>query len=107
MIDAKIKDNCPRLSDLIQKSVEKVAKEMVGVELITEEVNPSADRILEQFIDGLEWCDDRAEVEEHCIKFLKVLEKMKGNFGKASKKLRDQWMEAAKCELSISLSLNS
>ena len=107
MIDAKIKDNCPRLSDLIQTSVEKVAKEMLEVELITEEVNPSVERILEQFIGGLKWCDDQAEVEEHCIKFLKVLEKMKGNFGKASKKLRDQWTEAAKCELGISLSLDS
>ena len=80
---------------------------MLEVELITEEVNPSAERILEQFIDGLRWCDDQAEVEEHCIKFLKVLEKMKGIFRKASKKLRDQWMAAAKCELSISLSLDS
>ena len=82
---------------------------MLKVDLITKEVNedPSAEKLLEEFTEGLEWSDKQLEVEEHCIKFLKVLEKMGGNFGKASKKLRDQWMAAAKCELSISLSLHS
>ena len=110
LIVAKRDEQKTDLSKLIQKSVGKVSKKMLEVDLITKEVideDPSAERLLEEFTDGVKWSNNQLKVEKHCIKFLKVLEMMKGNLRRASETLRDQWMEAAKCELSISLSLDS
>ena len=108
LIVSTINNNYARLSDLIETCIREVANEFFQVQLINESVknNPTSEKLLKEFTSGMEWIDNQSDMEERCKKFLKVCQKMGGNFSLVSQNFKCEWIEATKQEMGISLSLD-
>ena len=109
MIVAVINNNHSKLITLIQTSLQSVAREMYQAKIISEEVkdNPTPDKILKEFIIGMEWIKNQASMEKHCKKFLDAFNKIGGAFIYASETLTEEWLEATKQDMNITLSFDS
>ena len=94
---------------LIQTSLPSVTREMYQAKIISEEVkdNPTADVILKEFINGMEWIKNQVSMEKRCKKFLDAFHKIGGTFILASETLTEEWLEAGKQDMNITLSFDS
>ena len=94
---------------LIQTSLPSVTREMYQAKIISEEVkdNPTADKILKEFINGMEWIKNQVSMEKRCKKFLDAFHIIGGTFILASETLTEEWLEAAKQDMNITLSFDS
>ena len=77
---------------------------MYAAKLINKEVqrSPSFDGIIREFTAGMGFMTMRSELEDHCIKFLRVFTEVGGSFVIAAKALLKDWTEAG-LELNVAI----
>ena len=100
-------NNIARLNTLLQDSINEFAREMLQEQLISDSVarNPNYKTIVDNFLSKLSFMTEKEEIEQHCGKFLKVLQNV-GEQG-ASKNMKKQLTDAAKTKLNIDLHLDN
>ena len=108
LIVGEINNEFADLCELMQTCLPNITREMFQAHLINEAVrdNPTAEKILKEFTNGMKWIDSQSDVEERCKTFLCVFNKMGGNFLLASKQVKTQWIKVAKQKMDVSLSLD-
>ena len=99
--------NTARLFSLLQDSIEVFARELLQEQLINDSVarNPNYKTTVDNFLAKLSFMTDKEEIEQHCGKFLKVLQNV-GEQG-ASKNMKKQLTDAVKTKLNIDLHLDN
>ena len=90
------------LRDISINCLETLASEMYSVKLINKEVqrSPSFDGIIGEFTAGMGFMTMCSELQDHCVKFLRVFTEVSGSFAIAPKALHKDWTEAG-LELSV------
>ena len=68
---------------------------------LVREPRPSFDYIFGEFQSAMHYMTTSCELESHCVKFLNVLEELRGNFEKAATTLRKEWMEMSENKLNL------
>ena len=100
-------NNVARLNSLLQDNIEEFAREMLQESLIVPAVtrNPKCTTIIDHFLAKLAFVTELEEIEQGCVKFLKVLH----NIGEqtASKYMKKQLVDAVKQELNIDMHLDN
>ncbi len=99
--------NIARLRSLLQDNIEVFAEEMLQEQLISDAVtrDPKNKTIVDNFLAKLAFMTEKEEIEQHCGKFLKVLQNV-GEQG-ASKYMKKQLIDAVKTRLNIDLHLDN
>ena len=103
-----IEDHFARLSKLLHELPRSVAYEMFEEKLISRDVrqNPTAEKIINQLVDGFDWIVDKTEVEKYCKRILKVFYNNGGNFERAAEILKTKWSEKAHNDMGVLLKLD-
>ena len=83
------------LRDLSINCLETLASEMYAAKLINKEVqrSPSFDGIIGEFTAGMGFMTMCSELQDHCIKLLRVFTEVGGSFAIAAKALHKDWTE--------------
>ncbi len=98
-------NNIANLNSLLQDNIDEFAREMVQEQLIARAVsrNPTYTTIVDNFLAKFAFMTEKEEIEQHCGKFLKVLQNV-GEQG-ASKYMKKRLTDAAKTTLNTDLHL--
>ena len=90
------------LRDISINCLETLASEMYSVKLINKEVQRliSFDGIIGDFTAGMGFMTMCSELQDHCVKLLRVFTEVGGSFAIAAKALHKDWTEAG-LELSV------
>lgn len=81
-------------------NLERLASEMFSANLIRE-VKPSFKYIIGEFQAAMHFMTTCSQLENHCVKFLAVFDKLGGNFERAAIVLRKEWMVMSENKLKL------
>ena len=103
-----IESHYAKLSDLFDELPKSITNEMFEAKLISSDVrkNPTSDKIMNDLIHLFDWKDEKSGVEKYCKKILKILYNNGGNYKRAAKKLKANWLEKARNEMGVELNLD-
>ena len=95
------------LRTLLLSALKAFAEEMFSAKLITKEVHsdPDFNKIMEEYTGEFGFLNDQKNLEDHCCKFLFVLEKLGGPIERAASSLEEEWIEKVSTALNIKLTL--
>ena len=81
---------------------------MFQAKIISEDVrdNQKTDKMLSDFIRGIEWVDTKIKAEELCMCFLNIFYEIGGPFTRAAEVIQDQWLNTAKKLAGVKLLLD-
>ena len=98
--------NVARLNSSLQDIIDAFAREMLQEGLIPDAVSRSHEytTIINSFLSKLPFITEQREIEQKCIKFLKVLRTTGGI--ESSEYMKNQLVDTVKAKLSIELHLD-
>ncbi len=99
--------NVSRLNFLLQDYIiDDFAREMLQEQLITDAVsrNPNCTKIIDNFLASLSFMTKQVQIEQQCLKFLKVLHTIGGKH--PSDYMKEQLVDNIKTRLNIDLHLD-
>ena len=81
---------------------------MFQAKIISEDVrdNQKPDKMLSDFIRGIEWVNTKIKAEELCMCFLNIFYEIGGPFTRAAEVIQDQWLNTAKKLAGVTLLLD-
>ena len=99
--------NVARLNSLLQDNIDEFARAMLQEGLIAHAVarNPIYTTIIDNFLARLAFVTELEEIEQGCVKFLKVLHNIGEQTG--NKYMKKQLVDAVKQELNIDMHLDN
>ena len=100
-------DHQADLHQLFQESIGSISDEMLAAHIITREVqrSPSYDAIISSFESGMRFNYTKADLEEHCKKFLTALTNVGGPLANVAKMIQQEWIRSVNQQLRIELVL--
>ncbi len=99
--------NHASLSALFEDSIKEVSESMLSAGIISriKMKEPSSDVIINSFNTGLNFKTTIQEIENHCVKFLTVVQDFGGPFTDAALSIQTQIVEIVSNNLDIQLQL--
>ena len=97
-----------KLSELFDKLPKRITNQMFEAKLISSDVrkDPTDEKIMNDLIHLFDWTDKKSDVEKYCKKILKILYNNGGNYKRAAKKLKADWLEKAQNKMGVELNLD-